>query len=216
MKTKFSYLIIFLILSVSISAQENINKKYLFDDFEAGKVIYKGSGFSNGHFNYNMISEKLEFISDDGSVLELANPNVVSYAEVKGRILESVGNGVFYEKVVAGDGFLYIQWKQKVLSAGKKGGYGMASPTASIDNYKSVQAEGRTLKLTVEEDYTTVSNNTYYLKVKSKFKRFNSFNSLAKFFKDDEKEITAYVKTENLDFKNPDDVKKAVTYCLAK
>lgn len=214
MKTKFSYLVISLILSVSISAQEN--KKYLFDDFETGKVVYKGSGFSSGRFNYNIISEKLEFISDDGSVLVLANPNVVSYAEINGRILESVGNGIFYEKVVAGDGFLYIQWKSKVTSKGKKGGYGMASPTASIDNYKSVQAEGRILNLTVDEDYTTTPNNTYYLKIKNKFKRFNSFGSLAKLFKDKEEAITTYVKTDNLDFKNPDDIKKAVAYCLAQ
>lgn len=42
---------------------------------------------------------------------------------------------------------------------------------------------------------------------------FYALHSLAKLFKENENEIKKYLKEQNFDFKNIEDIKKAVGYC---
>jgi len=211
MKRCFIALICIFIASAA-SAQSEEYKGFLLDKFQKGKVIYKkNSQATESNFNYELIMEKMLFMMPDSTILELARPDIVSNVIIGSRVFEHVNNGIFYERVNVGDGSLYIRWKSRVISE-KEGPYGSKRGTARIDNVTQTTSMGSVYGLKTAEDIRVEASNIYYIKDKNKFKRFDSFDSLAKQFKKNEAEIKSYVKENNLSFKNVDDVKKAVEY----
>lgn len=212
MKKKYNLFLFLILFPVVLSAQDLLRDGYLFDKFEDGKVILKNGQTSKALFNYNTLSEKLLFISD-GEILELADPDQVVLVNIDNRIFEHIKNNLFYERIKLGDDALYVRWKSSSISEGKKGAYGQTYSTSSIDNINQISSSGNVLKLKSSEEFKVVSKNLYYLKIANKFKEFKSPDSLSKLFKGHEDEIKMYIKEQQLDFNNIEDIKKAVTFC---
>lgn len=197
----------------TLSAQQEEYKGFLLKNFEKGKVVYKnGDQFTESNFNYETIMEKMLFMLPDSAIFEIARPDIVGVVVIGDRTFEHFNNGLFYERIKTGDDFLYVRWKSKVVSEGKSGPYGTKPGTAHIDNVTQTTSMGGVYSLKAREDFKVAANNIYYIKQKNKFKRFDSFDGLAKQFKGHEKEIKEYVKQQNLSFKNLEDIKKAVEY----
>jgi len=210
MKTRHLYIaFLFLIASISVNAQT----VYVFDEFKDGKIVHKKGDVVYAKFNYDTTGERMMFLSDDNTILELANPGEASFVTIDGRIFEHIKGSIFYERINYDDMTYYIQWKCKVMSKGKASGYGTTSLTSSISSINSINDGGRSVKLDIAEDFTSLQDNLYYLKIKNSQKRFYSADTLAKLFKGNEDAIKQYVKDNNLVFNNTDDVKKAVEYC---
>lgn len=210
--------LVFITLSILcvtiVSAQSEEYKGFLLDKFQKGKVLYKKDNqATESNFNYETITEKMLFMLPDSTILELARPDIVSYVMIGDRVFENTTNGVFYERVNVGNGFLYVRWRSRVISE-KEGPYGSTRNAARIDNVTQTMSMGGVYNLKTAEDIKVEPNNIYYIKEKNKFKRFDSFDSLAKQFKKHEKEIKEYVKTESLEFKNTEDVKKVLNFCF--
>jgi hypothetical protein len=213
MKTKSTFLLCFLlILPTLIFAQEEKGNGYLFKDFEKGKVFYKTGGSTQGQFNYNILNEKILFLSDNSTVLELANVDDVAIVQINGRTFDHIRDGLLYEKIKTGDTDLYVRWNAKTVQDGKTGAYGQKSNTSSISNVSQITDNGALIQLRVEDQFTLKPNNSYYLKIDKKFKRFSSVDSFAKLFKGHEAEIKDYAKIEKINFNNVDDLKKLVAY----
>lgn len=153
------------------------------------------------------------FISPDSTILEIANPEEMSFAYIEGRIFEHIKGTTFYERLDIGGSRLYIQRKSKPISKGKTGAYGMPSQSTAISSISSINDVGLNLKLKIAEEYEIKQENTYYLKRKNSLKRFYSADTFAKLFKGHENEIKKYVKENNLDFDNLEDIKTVVEYC---
>lgn len=210
MKTRHFYIAFFLlIISISVRAQAF----YVFEDFKDGKIVHKKGDVVYAKFNYDAVGERMMFLSNDDTILELANPEEASFVTIDGRIFEHIKGNIFYERINYDGMTYYIQWKCKAMSKGKNSGYGGKSMTSAISNINSLDDGGRTVKLNITEDYTFVQNNSYYIKMKNSQKRFHSADTLAKLFKGNEDAIKKYVKDYNLDFDKPEDVKKAVEFC---
>ncbi|HML65753.1 MAG TPA: hypothetical protein PKC55_13050 [Dysgonomonas sp.] len=212
MKTK-GVVILFLLFSVlEMSSQEGQTKRYLCDQFMDGKIIYKDNKkISKGFFNYDTVSEKLLFLSEK-KIMELSDVSDIEYVEFNKRIFEHIKGNVFYEKIKVKDLFFYIRRSSNIIQEGTSGAFGTKSNTTAIMSIGSILAEDKKYNLN-SSGYSVYPNDSYYLKLESKFKRFNSINSLAKLFKDQESTIKEQLKELNLDFKNIEDVKKAVEYC---
>lgn len=215
MRNKSNILFLFfLTVPMLFFAQDQLTSQgYLFDVFENGKVVYKKGGTAQGLFNYDAVGEKLLFMAN-GEVMELTNPSIIDHVDVGGRVFEHVGRGVFYEKV-SGEGMpFYIKWKSNIESDGKRGAYGTVSKISSISTKQSLD-NGITAveQLNLAEDYSVRFANTYYIKQGNKYKRFNSFDALAKLFKGHENDIKKYVEAETADFKNLENIQKIVAYC---
>ncbi|MDR2948408.1 MAG: hypothetical protein LBV71_04290 [Prevotella sp.] len=208
--------LLFFILPVLILAQTqgDFEKRYIYDQFTSGRVVYKDGGGSNGLFNYDTVLERLLFVSED-KILEISNPSDVAFVKIDDRTFEHIKGGIFYEKIlVNNDNAFYIQWKSKLKSKGKKEGYGMTSNTSAVTSWEDVYTgHSPVVKLNVNEDLFVDSNNSYYLKIKNSYKKFYSLDSLAKLFKGREEEIKGYLKDQNLNFKKLNDIKKAIEYC---
>ncbi|MFV0332052.1 MAG: hypothetical protein ACK5KL_19865 [Dysgonomonas sp.] len=214
MKNKYYFLLLFILTSTTVFAQQ-IETKFIFDEFKQGKLVNKRGDTYQALFNYDIINQRLMFISAaDSTILEIAEPNEVSYINIDGRIFEHIKGTSFYERMNIGDCVFYIQWKAKYMSKGKKGAYGTTSHTSAVGSIGMIENQGgQFLKLTTAEDFEVKSENLYYLKMKNNLKRFYSADSLAKLFKGHEEDIKEYVKKNNLDFNNLENIKAVVEYC---
>lgn len=213
MRNKINFILFILFLPVLSFAQENPNSNYLFEKFQSGKVIFKNGSNATGNLNYDIVRETFVF-RENNEILDLANPNSVAVVNINNRIFEHAKGDIFYERVnLDNDATLYIQWNNKLLSKGKKGAYGTVSQTTSIDNVSQITGPGGNVNLSDTSEYTYKNNNTYYLKQKGKYKRFISSDSFSKLYKGHEQEVKDYLKSENINLKILDDVKKAVIHC---
>lgn len=207
-----SFIFIGLLSILLVNAQSNVQKVFIFDNFENGKVLYiKDNQATEGKFNYETIMEMMLFITPDSTVYELAHPEIVSHVIIGSRIFEHVNKSVFYECINVDNGSFYVRWKSKVI-AKKEGPYGSYSETVRVDDVTQMISTRSVYDLKLAQKINVEPNNYYYIKQKDKFKQFDSFNSFAKQFKKHEKEIRAFVKDNDLNFKNIDDIKKAVEY----
>jgi len=205
-----------ILFSTVLCAQVEEYKGFLLDKFQKGKVIYKkNQQATESNFNYETITEKMIFMLPDSSIFELARPDIVSVVRIGDRFFEHIRDGMFYEKVKTGDGFLYVRWKSRVISEGKPGPYGSKPGTGRIENVNQTTSLGGVYSLKMDESFKVEEINTYYIKQNNKFKRFDSFDSLAKQFKKYKDKIKTYVKDQNLSFKNVEDIEKAVSYAFS-
>lgn len=201
-------------IPLALIAQDVEERAFLLDKFEKGKVIYKKGGTSSSDFNYDIINEEVLFTDDNSEYLKLLNPSIVATVVIGDRHFEHIRNGLLYEKIEAGDDFLYVRWKSRVISEGKTGLYGTKATSAATQSITAGTNAYSTAEFKVVDNRKLVSDNRYYLKQKNKFKEFNSFKALAKLFKENQGAILEYVNSEKLDFQKIDDVKKAVAFCF--
>lgn len=214
MKKKYFLLLLSsLFLIITLNAQEGNKNEYVFEEFKDGRLVFKKGDAVLAKFNYDALDERMMFLSDDGTILELANPTEVSFVNIDGHIFEHIKGKIFYERINYDDLTFYIQWNYKAESKGKSSGYGTTSKTSSISNISTMSKEGKNFQLDVAENYSFKSNNSYYIKIKKDQKRFYSTDSLAKIFKGHEDEIKNYIKDNSIDFDNIDNVKAVVEYC---
>jgi len=197
---------------MAIGAQNDEQKRFVLEDFQKGKVLYKKDNqATESNFNYETIMEKMLFIAPDSNVYELARPDIVSHVIIGNHVFEHVNRGMFYERINVKDGDFYVRWKSKVISEGD-GPYGSSRGTARIDNVNQMSSMGSVYDLKAAGKVKVEPNNIYYVKQKDKYKRFDSFDALAKLFKKNETAIKAYAKENDLSFKKMSDIKKAVEY----
>lgn len=208
---KLSLTLFFLLSFLSLSAQQEYYK-FLLDNFGKGKIVYTNSGTREAILNYETVSENMLFMLQDSTIWELAEPEKIALIYIGDRVFEYVNKGIFYERIKIGNEFMYVRWKSSVISRGKEIGYGMVSATGAVDIADQAFGGGTLSELKSTEKFEAVSRNMYYLKIKNKFKSFNSFNALAKLFKKHETEIKRYVETENLNFNEVKDIEKTVNY----
>lgn len=212
MKNKYYFLLLSIIFSVSMSAQK-IQIKYIFDEFRQGKLVHKRGDTHYAPFNYDIVDQRLMFMSADSTMLEIAEPEEVSFVNIDGRIFEHIKGTFFYERINLGNCIFYIQWKAKLISIGKKGAYGTTSNTSSISSINRISSNGQMLELKVAEEFDLKPENRYFLKIKNSLKRFYSADTLAKLFKGHEEDIKKYIQENNLSFNNIENIKSAVEYC---
>jgi len=181
-------------------------------EFKKGTVYFKDGNNVNSILNYDGLTQEFLF-NNNGTILALGETVNVDSINIDNRIFINTGKK-FYEKVRAGSGEYYINWTSKLIDVGKQGGYGGVSKTSATDSYTSTGHALDPLRFTQDTGYESDLGTDYYLKIDNKYKRFSSAKSLAKLLKKEDKELENFAKTEKIDFKDPDDVKKLLDFAL--
>ncbi|GHT03956.1 hypothetical protein FACS189440_22150 [Bacteroidia bacterium] len=228
-----------------VGAQTVSSTDLLFPQYEDGVAVLKDGTKAPGHYNYSTTRKQIQYLDTEGVVMTFENPKDISVVTIAGRVFENTKNNGFLERVPVGAGFYYVEWDSKWISRGKNTGYGHFSQTASTNSYKvsdsgpdasavvtganyiSNAASSGTfsvsnpqgavdgLRVTYDDGMKAIPAHSYFLKVDDKFKRFDSASSLAKALGCCKKELDAFVKRENINFKNPEDVNRMMTTFLA-
>lgn len=213
MKKRQTYLYLLLLLFPTVLfAQDTLSNGYIFPEFSDGFVLGNDGSRIAAKLNYSCIDEKMLYMDND-KIMEFGVPESVSIVTIGERCFVNSGTGPFYEEIAAGESFLYVQRMAKVIQIGKDSGYGGFSGTTAITNVSRVGTTGGSLSpLKSSEKIETKTDNSFYLKIKNKFKKINNLKMVQKLYKGQETKIEAFVNEQKIDFSKISDMTKLVEF----
>ena len=202
-----------IILKAGKSINESISIKELYEypQFVYGKVFFKSDDSSSGRLNYCRLLDQMQFIDFKGDTLNIADPGTIKSIRIN-KDLFYYDDG--YVKLIKDNSTIKLAIKQTLRLADKEktGAYGMTSSTSAIDSYGTYMSEGRIYKLVPREDIVLKKKTQYYFG--DKFNHFVLANkkNLSRLFSKQSSTLTAYLKENNVDFTDQEDLEKLLQY----
>jgi glutathione peroxidase len=193
----------------------NAQNDLLFPQYEKGTALLKNGTKAEGLYNYSIARQQIQYQGEDNAPMTFENPEEISVVIIAGRVFERTKQEGFLERIPVGEGFYYVKWEAKWISEGKNVGNGHRAHSYSTTGYKTCDTgTTSTPHYTYDEGTTVVPECSYYIKKEEHLKRFNSAASLSKAIGCCKKELEEFVKKENINFKNPEDVYRMMTTFL--
>lgn len=180
----------------------------LFPDYKPGTIILKGNKKVNVPVNYNATKHLMMYRQGDDDMI-LGNIQSVDSVLIGEHRFIPVKNR-FYEVIPVNSKFLLVDWNISMTNIGYKGAYGQVthskvhSYNVSAMTHDIHHTEAR--PNTSLEVYRRSNNNTYYIVLDKKMKKFKDKKSLLKLFPERKEEIEKLLKEEKTMFKNVEDV----------
>jgi hypothetical protein len=184
---------------------------YRFPEFRNGRVTFVAGRSPERKFNYNFFSGNMDFINDEGDTLELVNSREVR--------LVTIGRHVFYYDPAQGYIEIILQMplslgvKEVFFAAIKEtvadDGYGVVSHTTSAT--RSFRGPVTAGVINVENLYKK-EPHYFFIDQQNNLYQANKL-SILRLFEDHKKEIKAYLKKNNVDFKNRQQMTDLVRFC---
>jgi hypothetical protein len=226
-KKVFSGLLLLITLSLKSQKTESITVKagedlsavlsshglYKFPSFIIGTVLFKDGTTTNARLNFNVFMNQIQFIGDNGDTLIIDKPELTDSIKLDSTVF-------YYQKgyyeIIADHKNAKLARQQKInFESVKNGAYGRESPGASIETYGRIGTPFTTTTnvLILNEDII-VKRETLYILTYKKYRTTKA--TLAGFFSafpDIKNETQTFVETNNINFKQEEDLKKLIQYC---
>ena len=203
--------------TITIKAGTSFNESVLTTDlyeypqFVYGKVFFRPGDSSAGRLNYNRLIDQMQFIDFKGDTLNIAYPGTIKFIRINNDLFY-YDNG--YVKLIKDNNAIKLAAKQTLKVSGKNkiGAYNMASPGSAIDSYSSLNIDHRNYNLTPREDITLLKKAEYYFGDKYNHFVLANKKNILRMYSKQERAVTAYLKENNVDFNNREDLEKLLQY----
>ena len=215
-KLIYSLIICLMAVTGKSSAQEG-KSEYLFNDFQKSLIYYKDGRVFSVKVNYNLARNAFMFIdeNDNNNIKLFAEPDMVRTLKIDNRIFQLDSKGLAQEHLNQ-EPYLAVTYRGKSRPEGKQVGYGGRSETASVDSYSSIQSGGHSYNLETEKIILADVEKRYTIKKNKKQKQFQSSKQFVKLYpKEQEETIKAYIKSNKINFDEPQQVLQLVKYAEA-
>lgn len=212
-KLIYSLIICLMAVTSKSSAQEG-KSEYLFNDFQKNLIYYKDGRVFSVKVNYNLARNAFMFIdeNDNNNIKLFAEPEMVRTLKIGDRIFQLDSKGLAQE-LLNQEPYLAVTYRGKSRPEGKQVGYGGRSETASVDSYSSIQSRGHSYKLETEKIILADVEKRYTIKKNKKHKQFLSSKQFLKLYpKEQQETIRAYIKSNKINFDEPQQVLQLVKY----
>jgi hypothetical protein len=178
-------------------------ERYRYPDFRNGKVYFKNGTFSEARLNYCLLMREMEYIHSNDTLA------LINVADIKFVTVEN--DTFFYDK-----GYLELIFTGKVKVAQKQSitlkqvlkqdTYGYAGSNSATDSYSSLESEGKTYKLVLNQDRIFQKNIEFFLATPaSGFVPFNK-KKIIQCFPKQKGIIENYLKSYKVDFNSSKDI----------
>ena len=196
---------------MSINESISITDLYEYPQFVYGKVFFRLGDSSGGRLNYSRLLDQMQFIDLKGDTLNIAYPGTIKFIRINNDLFY-YDNG--YVKLIKDNNAVKFATKQTLKVAGKNkiGAYNMASPGSAIDSYSSLNIDHKNYNLTPREDITLAKKTEYYFGDKYNHFVLANKKNILRLYSKHEATVTAYLKENNVDFNNPEDLEKLLQY----
>ena len=188
--------------------------KYVLPQFERGTIYFKDGQRSEGVFNINTIIPSVSFIQNnqDTLILKPEIEKVVSSVFLGERVWRKIGG--YMEIVDSYSGLELGVERRLVFEQPKKVvGYGVTAESAAVDSYKYYESGG--LGFNLSSRYVNVpykySMLTFILQDGKRV--VPNKKLMKKIFPGKDKEIDSYIKSNDINFRKVEDVKRLFVYC---
>jgi hypothetical protein len=205
--------IFFVYCETDIQTQaQNDTVRYVFPEFAMGSVKMKNGQTEITLMNYNELTEEMLFIKE-GVTLALDSIETIDTITIESRVFVP-HQKIFLELLVKGPLSLFVQHKCNAVSAGNPSGYGETTETGAAKSASSVYYAGTTLKkLKLSGDYHITDNTQFWIRRKGNFYKSNTGSQIIKVFPEKANEIKHFIKENNLNLKNTNDMITLIAKC---
>jgi glutathione peroxidase len=194
------------------SAQTISSQDFLYPQFQEGTAFLKNGTKVKGQYNFSTVKQQIQYLGEDSAVMTFENPREVYQVIIGDYTFENTPKNGFLERIAVGSGFYYTEWTAKWISVGKRAATGRIQ-SYGINSYRTSElGTSYAPRYTHDEGMVTLPEVAYYLKIRNKLRRFKSASSLAKRIGCCEEELKEFVEEEKIDFKNPGDVYRMMTF----
>lgn len=185
---------------------------YIFPEFVQGKVLMKTGLSYNALLNYDVLTEEMVF-ANKGNVLAIADEEVelVDTIYIAGKKFVTL-NHKFVEILYNSSAILYAGYKCNLSNQGKPGAYGDTSQTSAIATASLFYSGTNRYDLSSSDRYQTKPYTWYWLMKNGKLSRFINIKQLSNLYRDKDEKFKAYLKENNVNFDNQEDIVSLISY----
>jgi hypothetical protein len=205
--------IFFIYYAIDIQTQaQKDTARYIFPEFAIGSVKMKNGQTEFALMNYNQLTEEMIF-EKDGVKLALDSLETIDTITIESRIFVPYRK-IFFELLVNGPVSLFVQHKCNPIAAGNPSGYGETTETGAAKNVSSLSYPGMPLqKLKLPGDYHITDDSQFWIRRNGTFYKSNTGSQIIKVFPEKAKEIKHFIKENNLNLKNTNDLITLIVKC---
>ena len=202
-----------IVIKAGTSLNESVSMKDLcqYPQFVAGKVFFKSGDSTVAKLNYHRFLDEMHFIDLKGDTLSIANAAMIRFIRINDDVFY-YDNG--YVKLLKDTNGIKLAAKQTLRLSGKDkiGGYGMANPTSAIDSYGTLIDQKGIHNMIPREDITLTKKTQYYFG--DKYNRFvlATRKNLLQQFSKQGRTLNAYLKENNVNLNNSEDLQKLLQF----
>ena len=205
------YLFFFIL---SLSFHISYAQRYLLVDFKPCIAVTKGGMPIQECFNYNCVTQTMEFQSGDG-IFRLEPISQIDTIYLEGHKMIPYGIRfleVFYQSPAFS---MLIDYKRLMKEDGKIGAMGIKTQhgVQNVD-HRSLGANYRQEWERGVDVYSYKDKTSYWVKVGRKMRQFRDEKSLVKLFPDKKQLINSYINEHHTDFTVPIDVLELLRICM--
>ena len=195
----------------SFNESVSITDLYEYPQFVYGKVFFRPGDSSAARLNYNRFLDEMHFIDLKGDTLNIAYPGTIKFIRISNDLFY-YDNG--YVKLIKDNNTIKLAAKQTLRMSGKNkiGAYNTASTTSAIDSYSSLTIDHKNYNLTPREDIKLTKRTDYYFGDKYNHFVLANKKNLLRLFSKQNGALTAYLKENDVDFTNREDIEKLFHY----
>ena len=187
--------------------------QFLFPAFSRGTIVLKTGERFSAMLNYNMVDAIM--VSKIDEIYRSANnPSVFDTIYLQNRIFVPVEK-TFYELLAAGPANFYLEHKSSYTPVGNSIGYGAKSKSVGPTVYKRFEYSiyNEPVSVDLPPNVEVTPNSTYWVSKDKKMEKFNTEKQLLKLFPEKGNQLKDFIRKENLNLKNREDIIKVGIYC---
>lgn len=188
----------------------NMNQ-YLFPEFTECIIKSKVGTTTTEICNYNTITGKMAFLKDN-TIYGIATARQADTITIQNRYFVPFGEN-FYEVLLNAPITLFMQHESRLIAPGQEVGYGSTSKVSNVDTYSHLSTQSGVYSLEIPPDFEIRYLPVFWVRRDGNMHSFIGKNQFLKIFPEKKKQITAFIKEQNIKIEDPADVKKLVEYC---
>ena len=201
--------------AIVIKAGEDVSLIYRqifrYPDFQFAKVYLNDGDSAGNRLNWNLYMGAIQFINATGDTLVMEDPSIVKKIVV-GKDTIYRGGDDFYELVANFKKARLVVTRKLILADEQKiGAYGLPTSTHSIETKKSLKAE-QNYQLKLQEDLVFTKEMRYFFVENGNQFQPVTKKNLLKGFPKHKDAIENYLKQNNINWKNEEDLRKLFSF----
>jgi hypothetical protein len=189
----------------SLKEYFTIAERYLYPEFTQGKGFFKNGRVIPLIFNYNLLSNEIEFIQSKDTLIIAKKDQINSIVVAQDTFYY---HDAYLQKIRSGPLSVYVKRKLEIKDIRKQGGMGQVNRSSSVDSYNSLLYNNGKLSvdLKIANDLIFQKTEEYFYSISGDdFITFNKKN-ICKIMQGKEDQIKDYIKTKKVDFESREDL----------
>lgn len=195
----------------SINESVSTTVLYQYPQFVYGKIFFKPGDSTVALLNYHKLLDEMQFIGLKGDTLSIVNAGTIRSIRIN--------NDMFYYdkvyvKLIKDTNGIKLAAKQTLRVTGKNkiGGYDIANPSSAIESYGTLIDQKGIFNLVPREDVLLAKRTLYYFGDKYNQFVWATRKNLLQQFPKQSQALNAYLKENNINLNNIEDLEKLLQF----